>query len=157
MTDSTSGFKALRVAALQRLDWKNMQAEGYGFQIELHFWLWQSGAIIREIPITFTERLDGTTKMTRAIAIEAALRVLQLAMYTLTRPAGANPHACHENDRMHQSRRLALRRGGGVAQFYCLRMDDGTERDVARLRANSSRRLRTLACRHPPGTRSGHC
>lgn len=88
MTDSTSGFKALRVAALQRLDWKQMQAEGYGFQIELHFWLWQSGAIIREVPITFTERLDGTTKMTRAIAIEAAWRVLQLAMYTLTRPAG---------------------------------------------------------------------
>jgi dolichol-phosphate mannosyltransferase len=79
LTDATSGFKALRVQALQNLHWKNIRAEGYGFQVELHHALWKSGAKITEVPITFTERREGHTKMTLGIALEAAGRVLELA------------------------------------------------------------------------------
>ncbi len=79
LTDATSGFKALRVEALKHLDWKNIRADGYGFQVELHHALWKSGAKITEVPITFTERRDGHTKMTPGIALEAASRVLELA------------------------------------------------------------------------------
>jgi dolichol-phosphate mannosyltransferase len=80
LTDATSGFKALRVAALQKMDWSLIRAEGYGFQVELHHALWRSGARLKEIPIVFTERREGHTKMNVGIALEAAMRVLALAV-----------------------------------------------------------------------------
>lgn len=94
LTDATSGFKALRVQALKNLDWKEIRAEGYGFQVELHHALWKSGAKITEVPITFTERREGHTKMTLGIALEAAGRVIELA----TTPAkGVNTDPCAPN------------------------------------------------------------
>jgi dolichol-phosphate mannosyltransferase len=80
LTDATSGFKALRVSVLRALDWKKFRAEGYGFQVELHHALWQLGARLVEVPIVFTERRDGETKMTLGIAIEAAVRTIRLAL-----------------------------------------------------------------------------
>ena len=80
LTDATSGFKALRMDALRRLDRQALQAQGYGFQIELHHALWRSGARLVEVPIIFTERREGQTKMNTSIAIEAFLRVLQLSL-----------------------------------------------------------------------------
>jgi dolichol-phosphate mannosyltransferase len=80
LSDATSGFKALRVAALGRVDPRALRAEGYGFQIELHHALWKSGARLTEVPITFTERRDGHTKMTAGIALEAMARVVGLAV-----------------------------------------------------------------------------
>lgn len=80
MTDPTSGFKAIRRRVLERLDWKKFKAQGYGFQIEIHFLSWQAGFRIQEVPIVFTERREGQSKMSLTIAREAALRVLQLAL-----------------------------------------------------------------------------
>ncbi len=80
LTDATSGFKAIRAAALAGIDWQELRADGYGFQVELHWLLWQAGTRIEEIPIVFTERRAGATKMTAGIACEAAWRVVQLAM-----------------------------------------------------------------------------
>jgi len=80
LTDCTSGFKALRISALDKLNWKEFRAQGYGFQVELHYFLWKSGAVLTEVPITFTERRDGHTKMTAGIALEALRRVLQLTL-----------------------------------------------------------------------------
>lgn len=79
MTDPTSGFKAIRRRVLEGLDWKKFTAQGYGFQIEIHFLAWQAGFRIQEIPIVFTERREGQSKMSMQIAQEAAWRVLQLA------------------------------------------------------------------------------
>jgi dolichol-phosphate mannosyltransferase len=81
LTDITSGFKAIRCSALQRLDWDRFTTEGYGFQVELHFFLWKSGARLVEVPILFTERRAGETKMTLGIAAEAAWRVVTLAIF----------------------------------------------------------------------------
>lgn len=80
LTDATSGFKALRTAALDAVDFDQLRAEGYGFQIELHWLLWTAGCRLVEVPIVFTERRAGQTKMTLGIAVEAAARVLQLAL-----------------------------------------------------------------------------
>lgn len=80
LTDATSGFKALRLSALQMLENHQLRAEGYAFQIELHFALWKSGARIKEVPITFTERREGRSKMSLFIAFEAVFRVLELAI-----------------------------------------------------------------------------
>jgi dolichol-phosphate mannosyltransferase len=81
LADVTSGFKAIRCAALRNLDWKRFRTEGYGFQVELHYFLWKTGARLVEVPIVFTERRSGQTKMTAAIAFEAICRVLQLAIF----------------------------------------------------------------------------
>jgi dolichol-phosphate mannosyltransferase len=80
MTDPTSGFKAIRRRVLEGLDWDKFTAQGYGFQIEIHFLAWQGGFRIQEVPIVFTERREGQSKMSPQIAQEAALRVLQLAL-----------------------------------------------------------------------------
>ncbi len=60
---------ARRGATKSRLE--KFTAEGYGFQIELHYFLWKSGARLVEVPIVFTERREGNTKMTTGIAAEA--------------------------------------------------------------------------------------
>lgn len=80
LTDATSGFKALRLTTLADLDWQKFRADGYGFQIELHYFLWQQGASLTEVPIIFTERREGQTKMSLGIAAEALFRVLQLGV-----------------------------------------------------------------------------
>jgi dolichol-phosphate mannosyltransferase len=80
MTDPTSGFKAIRRRVLQDLDWEKFTAQGYGFQVELHFFAWQAGFKIVEVPIIFTERREGSSKMSANIALEAAKRVLQLSV-----------------------------------------------------------------------------
>ncbi len=79
MSDPTSGFKAIRADVLRNLDWPSVQAEGYAFQIELHHTAWKQGYAIKEVPIVFTERREGDSKMSTAISLEAAWRVLRLA------------------------------------------------------------------------------
>jgi dolichol-phosphate mannosyltransferase len=79
MSDPTSGFKAIRAEVLRDLDWDKVQAEGYAFQIELHHTAWKQGYTIKEVPIVFTERREGDSKMSTAISLEAAWRVLRLA------------------------------------------------------------------------------
>ena len=80
LTDPTSGFKAIRAEVLKELNWKKAGAEGYAFQIELHHEAWKRGYIIREVPIVFTERSEGRSKMSAGIVWEAAWRVLRLAL-----------------------------------------------------------------------------
>lgn len=81
LTDATSGFKALRTTVLSNLDWSRFKADGYGFQIELHYFLWRTGAVLTEVPIVFTERRVGQTKMSWKITVEAFLCVLKLAVF----------------------------------------------------------------------------
>ena len=80
LTDPTSGFKAIGRRVLEDLDWGKFTAQGYGFQVELHFFAWQAGCKIVEVPIVFTERRLGDSKMSTSIALEAAKRVFQLAI-----------------------------------------------------------------------------
>jgi dolichol-phosphate mannosyltransferase len=79
LTDPTSGFKAIRRRVLEGLNWDQFTSQGYGFQVELHFFAWQAGFNLQEVPIVFTERRQGDSKMSANIALEAAKRVLQLA------------------------------------------------------------------------------
>lgn len=78
LTDPTSGFKAIRREVLAALDWNRIDAEGYGFQIELHFSAAQAGFKLVEVPIIFTERRDGQSKLSGRIAIEAVFLVMRL-------------------------------------------------------------------------------
>jgi dolichol-phosphate mannosyltransferase len=73
--DSTSGFRAYRCETLAALDLETVRAEGYSFQIEMAYRIHRKGGRIAEIPITFTERRHGRSKLSRRIVVEALWRV----------------------------------------------------------------------------------
>ncbi|MGH2818133.1 MAG: polyprenol monophosphomannose synthase [Actinomycetota bacterium] len=73
--DSTSGFRAYRVAALAEQDLSNVRSEGYAFQIEMVRRFHRAGIRIVEVPIIFVERETGRSKMSRGIVFEAIGRV----------------------------------------------------------------------------------
>ena len=73
--DSTSGFRAYRAEALRRIDLEAVRAEGYGFQIEMVYQVIQHGGHVTEVPIRFVDRVEGESKMSMHIVIEALLLV----------------------------------------------------------------------------------
>jgi dolichol-phosphate mannosyltransferase len=85
MTDPTSGFKMVSRKALAALDMGLCTAQGYGFIVEFHFDAWRRGFRIEEVPIIFTERQRGASKMSKKIIVESALTVLKLAARRLFR------------------------------------------------------------------------
>lgn len=78
VNDATAGFRAYRSGALVDMDLTTVRADGYGFQVEMtHRLVRQHGRIV-EFPITFRERTDGESKMSRGIVLEAMVLVLRL-------------------------------------------------------------------------------
>ncbi|MEM7203824.1 MAG: polyprenol monophosphomannose synthase [Planctomycetota bacterium] len=71
ISDMTAGFRCYDVATLARLDLDKVNAEGYAFQVEMAFRLVRAGARVRELPIHFTDRRVGASKMDARIAREA--------------------------------------------------------------------------------------
>jgi len=70
-TDPTGGYKCFRRRALQSINLDQIHSNGYSFQIEMTHRLWRDGFNIAEVPITFTERVEGSSKLSRHIVIEA--------------------------------------------------------------------------------------
>jgi dolichol-phosphate mannosyltransferase len=70
-SDPTGGYKCFRRRALQAISLDQIHSNGYGFQIEMTHRLWRAGFHIVELPITFTERVEGSSKLSRSIVIEA--------------------------------------------------------------------------------------
>lgn len=85
--DLTGGFKAWRADVLRGIDLGRVGTQGYGFQIEMTWWASQRGATIQEIPIVFSERRAGASKMSRRIVVEALLMVLRLRLAGARRAA----------------------------------------------------------------------
>lgn len=78
LKDSTGGFKCFRREVLEALPLDTIRSDGYSFQIEMNFFCWKKGFRIREIPIIFTDRRVGVSKMSRKIVWEAAFMVWRL-------------------------------------------------------------------------------
>jgi dolichol-phosphate mannosyltransferase len=74
--DNTAGFKAFRRSALEEIEVLGSASNGYSFQIENTWRATRAGLRVTEVPITFTDRTDGQSKMSGAIAVEALTRVL---------------------------------------------------------------------------------
>mgnify|MGYP001066766961 FL=1 len=81
--DATGGFKCFRRRALEAVRLDLVRSDGYGFQIEMSFKCWKRGMRIREIPIVFTDRRAGVSKMSRHIVWEAAGLVWRLRFLSL--------------------------------------------------------------------------
>jgi dolichol-phosphate mannosyltransferase len=71
VNDMTAGFRVFRAEFLRSMDLTNIAAKGYSFQVEMAWRVIKLGGVVREIPITFIERSQGTSKMTLAIVLEA--------------------------------------------------------------------------------------
>jgi dolichol-phosphate mannosyltransferase len=78
--DPTSGFKCYRRAVLERIDLDRIASKGYAFQIETVYRAVRAGFRVAEIPITFSERERGGSKMSRTIVFEAVWRVPALRL-----------------------------------------------------------------------------
>src|SRR5215475_3733381 len=80
--DATGGYRAYRRAVLETLKLDGVASQGYCFQIDLAWKTWREGFRLVEVPITFTERVLGHSKMSRAIVTEALWRVAQWGLTT---------------------------------------------------------------------------
>lgn len=70
-SDPTGGFKCFRRRTLQAIDWSRITSNGYSFQIEVTHKIWRQGLAIAEVPIVFTDRFQGRSKMSGKIVREA--------------------------------------------------------------------------------------
>lgn len=79
--DPTGGFKCWSRRLLEKIDFTTVGSAGYSFQLEMNHRAWKSGAAVKEIPISFTDRLAGYSKISSAIAIESVKMALKLARW----------------------------------------------------------------------------
>ncbi len=79
VADPTGGFKCFTRDALARMgDFSSIRSFGYSFQMEMNYRMWKAGMRLAEIPITFTERRAGVSKITGSIAVETLRMVFAL-------------------------------------------------------------------------------
>jgi dolichol-phosphate mannosyltransferase len=85
LTDATGGFKAFRRQVLEAIDLDQVRSNGYAFQIEMSFIAWKKGFRLKEIPIVFTDRMEGQSKMNKRIVREAIWMVWWLRLRAIFR------------------------------------------------------------------------
>lgn len=89
--DLTGGFKCFRAEVLEAIDLPSVRAQGYAFQVELTNRTIRRGFRVVEVPITFRDRLRGTSKMSARIAVEAMFLVPRLRRFKSTRQSSDLP------------------------------------------------------------------
>lgn len=88
VADATAGFRVYSKSALEKIQYETVRADGYGFQIEMTYRARAGGASIVEHPISFTDRTEGESKMSRAIVTEALWMVTK---WGVARMVGRGP------------------------------------------------------------------
>ena len=83
--DSTAGFKCYKRQVLETINFDKIQFVGYAFQIEMKFKAWKYGFNVVEVPVIFTDRTEGTSKMSGGIFFEAVLGVIQMKVKSFFR------------------------------------------------------------------------
>jgi dolichol-phosphate mannosyltransferase len=80
VADSTAGYRVYSRDALEQINFRTVKADGYGFQIEMTYRAKRAGVSIIEVPISFTDREHGESKMSQAIVVEALWLVTKWAI-----------------------------------------------------------------------------
>ena len=83
--DSTAGFKCYKRIVLETINFNKIQFVGYAFQIEMKFKAWKYGFNVVEVPVIFTDRTEGTSKMSGGIFFEAVIGVIQMKLKSFFR------------------------------------------------------------------------
>ena len=78
LRDPTGGFKCWKASTLRTIDFETVGSKGYSFQLEMNHRTWKAGCSIKEIPIVFTDRVAGYSKITAGIATESIRIALKL-------------------------------------------------------------------------------
>ena len=81
--DSTAGFKCYKRAVLETINFDKIKFVGYAFQIEMKFKSWKYGFNVVEVPVIFTDRTEGTSKMSGGIFFEAVFRLVEAVFHIL--------------------------------------------------------------------------
>ena len=81
--DGTGGFKAWKSEVLSDIDLDSVRSQGYSFQIEMNFRAWIKGYKIKEMPIIFSDRTIGQSKMSKKIVYEAIFMVWRLRIWKI--------------------------------------------------------------------------
>jgi dolichol-phosphate mannosyltransferase len=85
--DATAGFKCYTRETLAAVDFSKIHFVGYAFQIEMKFTAWRKGLVVKEVPVIFTDRTEGTSKMSSGIIKEAIFGVMKLKIWSwFTKP-----------------------------------------------------------------------
>ena len=85
--DATAGFKCYKRETLAGIDFSKIHFVGYAFQIEMKFIAWRKGLTLKEVPVIFTDRTEGTSKMSSGIIKEAIFGVMKLKIWSwFTKP-----------------------------------------------------------------------
>lgn len=95
VADATAGFKCWRRSALEQIDLERVRSSGYGFQVEMAYLSERLHFRVVEVPIYFEDRRIGRSKMSMAVKLEGAFRVLEIRWrYRFGRrvPSRANPN-----------------------------------------------------------------
>jgi dolichol-phosphate mannosyltransferase len=95
VADATAGFRAYSAPLLTRLDLDAVRAEGYGFQIEMTYAARRAGASILEVPISFVDRVEGESKMSTFIVVEALGLVTLWGIQRLFGSGRRDPRVAH--------------------------------------------------------------
>ena len=82
--DTTAGFKCYKKEVLENIKMEKIKSIGYGFQIEMKFIAWKLGYKLVEVPIIFTDRKQGSSKMSGGIFNEALWGVLGMKFRSMT-------------------------------------------------------------------------
>jgi len=93
VNDSTAGFICYKRSVLETINLDKIQFVGYAFQIEMKFKSWKSGFDIIEVPVVFTDRKEGNSKMDTSIFFEAFIGVIQMKIRSLFTTLKQKPHA----------------------------------------------------------------
>jgi len=80
--DATAGFKCYKRATLEGINFDKIHFVGYAFQIEMKFKVWQRKMPIVEVPVIFTDRTEGQSKMSSGIIKEAIFGVIKLKLWS---------------------------------------------------------------------------
>ena len=81
--DATAGFKCYKRIVLETIKLNKIQFVGYAFQIEMKFKAWQHKFNVVEVPVIFTDRTEGTSKMSGGIFFEAVFGVIQMKIKSI--------------------------------------------------------------------------
>ena len=107
LADSTGGFKCFRREVLEAIDFEKVRSNGYAFQIEMSFRAWKKGFRLVEVPIVFTDRVEGQSKMNKRIVREAIWMVWWLRLQSLIGRREGDPRL--QDERLGQRLRRARR------------------------------------------------
>ncbi len=116
LNDATSGYRVYRADTLRTIGIDGVQADGYGFQVEMTYRVVQAGLSVVEVPIAFRDRVAGASKMHRGIVIEAFKLVTLLGIARHGHPAPRPPHLPLATEQARRSTHLNQPSAAGRAR-----------------------------------------